>query len=75
MVQARIMTPAARTTEIIDENTTIREILENKELPINATIGIDGFVLTADCLTKPLKEFINSDTCFITATVKGDGNI
>lgn len=75
MVQAKIMTPAERTTEIVNEEFTVRQILEDKDVPPNATIGIDGYVLTADCLTKPLKNFISGDKCYIVATIKNDGNL
>jgi len=73
MIKAILGNNVKRTSEILDENTTLREALENAG--IDYTIGImnlDGSTLDPGDLDMTFAEFGITEKCYLLNVVKAD---
>ena len=73
MIQVKLSTNTERKTVTVDEETTIREILEDNNVDYSRTpIYLDGAPLAEGSMDKSLSEFNIVDHCMLTAIVKTD---
>ena len=73
MVKVTMGNNVKRSSEILDEKTTLREALENAE--IDYTIGVmnlDGFTLAPGDLDKTFVDFGITEKCYLLNVVKAD---
>jgi hypothetical protein len=73
MIKVTIGNNVKRSSEIIDENLTLREALEDAE--IDYTIGImnlDGSTLNAGDLDRTFADFGITEKCYLLNVVKAD---
>ena len=76
MIKVTIGNNVRRTSEILDENTTLREALE--EAGIDYTRGVmnlDGSSLEADDLDKTFADFGITEKCYLLNVVKADNAV
>ena len=73
MIKVTIGNNVKRSSEILDENTTLREALENAG--IDYTIGmmnLDGSTLEPGDLDKTFAEFGITEKCYLLNVIKAD---
>ena len=73
MIKVTIGNNVKRKTEILDENTTLREALEDAE--VDYTIGImnlDGSTLSPGDLDKTFADFNITEKCYLLNVYKAD---
>lgn len=73
MIEVKLMNNLTKSTAIVDENKTIRQILEDEDWDLSVgRVMLDGIPLNAVDLTKTLAEFGVSDSCRISKVAKQD---
>jgi len=73
MVKVTIGNNVKRSTSILDENTTLRQALENAEIDYSrGTMNLDGSSLAPGDLDKTFKEHGITEKCFLLSVVKAD---
>jgi hypothetical protein len=73
MVQVKLSTNTQRKTVTVDQNTTIRSILEENNIDYSRTpVYVDGAALQVGDMDKTLSECGITDRCMIAAIVKTD---
>ena len=73
MVQVKLSTNTQRKTITVDQNTTIRSILEENSIDYSRTpVYVDGAALQVGDMDKTLNECGITDRCMIAAIVKTD---
>jgi hypothetical protein len=73
MIKVTIGNNVKRTTTILDENTTLREALEDAEIDYSrGTMNLDGSSLGPGDLDKTFADFGIKDKCFLLNVVKAD---
>ena len=73
MIKVTIGNNLKRESVFVDENTTIRETLENNEIDYTTgMINLDGQTLMAGDMDKSFKDFGIKEKCFLLKVVKAD---
>lgn len=73
MVRVTISNNTTRKTEIINEDKTIREVLDAAQINYAATtVHLDGSPLRPGDMDKSFGDFGISEACYLTAIVKAD---
>ena len=73
MIKVTIGNNLKRTVEILDENTTLREALEDAEIDYTTgIINLDGSTLSPGDLDKTFADFGIIDKCYLLKVVKAD---
>jgi len=73
MIKVTIGNNLKRSSEILDENTTLREALENAEVDYTTGImNLDGSPLSLGDLDKTFAEFGITEKCYLLNVVKAD---
>ena len=73
MVKVTMGNNVKRKTEIVDENTTLREALEEAEVDYTAGImNLDGSTLNPGDLDKTFADFGITEKCYLLNVVKAD---
>ena len=73
MIKVTIGNNVKRKTEILDENTTLREALEDAEIDYTAGImNLDGSTLNPGDLDKTFADFGITEKCYLLNVVKAD---
>jgi len=73
MIKVTIGNNVKRTSEIIDENTTLRQALEDAEIDYaRGSMNLDGCTLTPGDLDKTFADFGITEKCFLLNVVKAD---
>ena len=73
MIKVTIGNNVKRTSEILDENTTLREALESAEIDYTrGTMNLDGSTLNPGDLDKTFSDFGIVEKCFLLNVVKAD---
>ena len=73
MIKVTIGNNVKRKTEILDENTTLRQALEDAEIDYSRGImNLDGSSLSPGDLDKTFADFGIAEKCFLTNVVKAD---
>ena len=73
MIKVTIGNNVKRTSEILDENTTLREALESAEIDYTrGTMNLDGSTLNPGDLDKTFADFGIVEKCFLLNVVKAD---
>ena len=73
MIKVTIGNNVKRTSEILDENTTLREALEDAEIDYTrGTMNLDGSSLNPGDLDKTFAEMGIKEKCFLLNVVKAD---
>lgn len=71
MIQIRISTNDIRKTIIVDENSTIRQVLENNDINYATTaVLLDGGTINPGQFDQTFKEFNISEKCILSTVVK-----
>ena len=73
MIKVTIGNNVKRKTEILDENTTLRQALENAEIDYSrGTMNLDGSSLGPGDLDKTFAEHGITEKCFLLNVVKAE---
>ena len=73
MIKVTIGNNVKRRTVILDENTTLRQALEDAEIDYSrGTMNLDGSSLYPGDLDKTFADFGIADKCFLLNVVKAD---
>jgi len=73
MIKVTIGNNVKRATNIIDENTTLRQALEDSEIDYTrGTMNLDGSTLNPGDLDKTFAEHGIKEKCFLLSVVKAD---
>lgn len=73
MIRVTIALPDDRSTEIMDDSLSVKEILNHKNANFSrATVILDGCTLTPEAMNKPLRELGVQGDCTIAVCVKLD---
>jgi len=73
MIKVTMGNNVKRTSEILDENTTLREALENAEIDYTRGImNLDGSTLSPGDLDKTFADFGIKEKCYLLNVVKAD---
>ena len=73
MIKVTIGNNLKRKTEILDENTTLREALEDAEIDYaTGVMSLDGSTLNPGDLDKTFKDFGITEKCYLLNVVKAD---
>ena len=73
MIKVTIGNNVKRTTNIIDENTTLRQALEDSEIDYShGTLNLDGSTLSPGDLDKTFEQHGITEKCFLLSVVKAD---
>ena len=73
MIKVTIGNNVKRKTEILDENTTLRQALEDAEIDYTrGTMNLDGSSLSPGDLDKTFADFGIAEKCFLTNVAKAD---
>ena len=73
MIKVTMGNNVKRTSEILDENTTLREALETAGIDYTTGImNLDGSTIDDDDLDKTFKDFGVTDKCYLLNVVKAD---
>lgn len=73
MVRVIVSNNTSRKTEIVNENKTIREILDAAQINYAATtVHLDGSPLRPGDMDKTFGDFGIAESCYLTAIVKAD---
>ena len=73
MIKVTIGNNVKRKTEILDENTTLREALEDAEIDYSrGTMNLDGSTLNPGDLDRTFAGFGITEKCFLLNVVKAD---
>ena len=73
MIKVTLGNNVKRKSEIIDENTTLREALEDAEIDYcNGIMNLDGSTLSPGDLDKTFANFNITEKCFLLNVVKAD---
>ena len=73
MIKVTMGNNVKRKTEIIDENTTLRQALENAEIDYGrGVMNLDGSTLALDELDKTFADYGVTEKCFLLNVVKAD---
>ena len=72
MIKVTMGNNVKRKSEILDENTTLREALENAEIDYTTGImNLDGSTLNPGDLDKSFADFGIAEKCYLLNVVKG----
>ena len=73
MIKVTIGNNVKRSSEILDENTTLREALEDAEIDYTrGVMNLDGSTLNPGDLDKTFADFGISEKCYLLNVVKAD---
>ena len=73
MIKVSFSSNVKRLSEVIDENTTVRQFLESNEVDYSRAItSIDGCPLQAGEMDKSCADFGITEKCLLTSVVKAD---
>ena len=73
MIKVTIGNNVKRKTEILDDNTTLRQALEDAEIDYSrGTMNLDGSSLAPGDLDKTFADFGIMEKCFLLNVVKAD---
>ena len=73
MIKVTIGNNVKRKTEILDENTTLREALEEADIDYSrGAMNMDGSTLSPGDLDKTFADFGIAEKCFLLSVVKAD---
>ena len=73
MIKVTIGNNVKRKTEVLDANTTLREVLEDAEIDYSrGTMNLDGSSLCPGDLDKTFADFGIAEKCFLLNVVKAD---
>lgn len=73
MISVTLSSNTNRTTVIVPEDTTVKQVLTDNNMNLGAgTVSLDGIPLTASDMAKTLAELGAKETCFLTVVVKSD---
>ena len=73
MIKVTVGNNVKRITNIIDENTTLRQALEDSEIDYTrGTMNLDGSTLNPGDLDKTFAEHGIKEKCFLLSVVKAD---
>ena len=73
MIKVTIGNNVKRKTEILDENTTLRQAAEDAEIDYSrGTMNLDGSSLSPGDLDKTFADFGITEKCFLLNVVKAD---
>ncbi len=73
MIKVTIGNNVKRKTEILDENTTLRQALEDAEIDYSrGAMNLDGSSLSPGDLDKTFADFGITEKCFLLNVVKAD---
>ena len=76
MIKVTMGNNVKRKTEILDENTTLREVLEDAEIDYTAGImNLDGSTLNPGDLDKTFADFGITEKCYLLNVVKADNAV
>jgi hypothetical protein len=76
MIKVTMGNNVKRKTEIVDENTTLREALECAEIDYTAGImNLDGSTLSPGDLDKTFADFGIAEKCYLLNVVKADNAV
>lgn len=76
MIKVTIGNNVKRKSEIVDENTTLREALEDAEIDYTAGImNLDGSTINSGDLDRTFADFGITDKCYLLNVVKADNAI
>lgn len=75
MINVQYSSNTERQSVIFDENKPLAELLDSFDKPENASISVNGFVVSSAEFHKPLKDFTNgASSCYVNALRKTDHN-
>lgn len=73
MVRVIVSNNTSRKTEIVNENKTIREVLDDAQINYaTTTVHLDGSPLRPGDMDKTFSDFGIAESCYLTAIVKAD---
>jgi len=73
MIKVTIGNNVKRTSEILDQNTTLREALEKAEIDYTrGMMNLDGSTLSPGDLDKTFSDFGITEKCYLLNVVKAD---
>ena len=73
MIKVTIGNNLKRSSEILDENTTLREALENAEIDYSTGVmNLDGSPLSPGDLDRTFADFGITEKCYLLNVVKAD---
>jgi hypothetical protein len=73
MIRVTVGTNTSRKNVIVDENTTLRKVLEDNEIDYSrANVNLDGASLNPGDMDKSFATLGITETCFLIASIKQD---
>lgn len=73
MIKVTMGNNVKRSSEILDENTTLREVLEDADIDYTAGVmNLDGSTLNLGDLDKTFADFGITEKCYLLNVVKAD---
>ena len=73
MVRVTVGTNTSRKNVIVDENTTLRKVLEDNQIDYSrANVNLDGASLNPGDMDKTFATLGITETCFLIASIKQD---
>ncbi len=73
MIRVTVGTNTSRKNVIVDENTTLRKVLEDNEIDYSrANVNLDGASLNPGDMDKTFATLGITETCFLIASIKQD---
>lgn len=73
MIRVTVGTNTSRKNVVVDEATTLRQVLESNEIDYSrANVNLDGASLNAGDMDKSFADLGITENCFLIASVKQD---